>query len=54
MEDFWSLFKVILTPLRESSEELLLSTFMNGLKNKVRDEVKFIGLSIFNEAMIQA
>lgn len=42
--EFWCCFELILAPLSEVSEEILLGAFMNRLKEKINAEVKFFSL----------
>lgn len=54
MEEFRSLFKLIVASLRDALEEVLLFAFMNGLKIEIRLKVKLFHPTMLKEAKVRA
>lgn len=54
VEEFRSLFKLIVASLRDALEEVLLFAFMNGLKIEIRLKVKLFHPTMLKEAKVRA
>lgn len=54
MKEYRSWFKAISTSIEDAVEEVLLSTFMIGLKKEIRTEVKLFCSTTLKEARLRA